>query len=826
MRITGINPYSHKNITQDKIRKQSSKQNPFQSSNYPQIIDLNLLNHTNNIAFTRRIEEHRSWGANIDPVSKEVSFKIFTYPDVQSVNVKIYDRNNPEKFKIYPLKNNGEGIFTTGENGISGNEVKEGDRYSFLIKKRNGHIDEVKDPYAKRQGNSTSKDFLNYSILYDNSVYNWQNQKSWIKSSERITRYPNNKGLSIKDASIYEMHIDTLTQEGTFEAAKEKLHKIKDLGFNTIEIMPNENTFSFNWGYDGVDKFAPPEHRGGPDKLKELIDYAHGLELNVVMDYVPNHLGPDGAQLKRTGPYIKGNNAFGESFNFEGENSKYVRDYIVNAAMNWIDNYKVDGLRLDMTKFMESDFTMKEIAAEINHHFPSVFLIAEDSRQGINVNHKGYFEDYSQLHDKRVVSRLHNNEMHKKDAKRHCDYIDKIDRTIKEFIENKATYHPMLKNLGYDSEWDFSYHHSLDDAIFAYNETKAIDRWKLANLTEAIFQSQNNVKYVTSHDETGNRDGTRPIVKYLAPKLNLNSYIVLNDEDKKRIKQFAKLKHTSLADARRTILAQKTQLATEELVKLLSEGKLDSYKHKKYDQFHSRILSKLDIKKESNITYSKLIKSYERSVAQFRMAQALTFAIPGPKMVFQGDENLDITSFRFFRKFESIDYEHYLKTEKGYEPGTAALMASKLDGIQYSNKTKDRMEQYAALTKDLNKLNKENPALTKGKLVLNKDGSKSCIIHDNAIGIHIKDANSDNEFYVVTNFGCSNYPNIFNEEYNLPFPEGKWVEALNTEDTKYGGCGRYSNVGNVFSGSGLSDDDVKTPIKLGSTSTIYFKKIA
>ena len=145
---------------------------------------------------------------------------------------------------------------------------------------------------------------------------------------------------------------------------------------------------------------------GGPDKLKELIDYTHGLELNVVMDYVPNHLGPDGAQLKRTGPYIKGNNAFGESFNFEGENSKYVRDYIVNAAMNWIDNYKVDGLRLDMTKFMESDFTMKEIAAEINHHFPSVFLIAEDSRQGVNVNHKGYFEDYSQLHDKRVEQRI------------------------------------------------------------------------------------------------------------------------------------------------------------------------------------------------------------------------------------------------------------------------------------------------------------------------------------------------------------------------------------------------------------------------------------
>ena len=298
--------------------------------------------------------------------------------------------------------------------------------------------------------------------------------------------------------------------------------------------MPNENTFYYNWGYDGVDKFAPPEHRGGPDKLKELIDYAHGLNLNVVMDYVPNHLGADGAELKRTGPYVKGENDFGESFNFEGENSKYVRDYIVNAAINWVANYNVDGLRLDMTKFMESDFTMKQIAAEINHHFPDVFLIAEDSRQGITADDTEYWEDYTKLHDARVTSPLEDYEISEGNTQEHCRYIDEIDATIEEFIKEGATFHPMLRNLGYDSEWDFSFHHNLDGTIFAYNNG-SFNEEILENLVEAIYQSQKNVKYVTSHDETGNYDGTRPVVKYLVPKLNLSSYIILNNEDKKRV---------------------------------------------------------------------------------------------------------------------------------------------------------------------------------------------------------------------------------------------------------------------------------------------------
>lgn len=773
------------------------------------------------LSFKRRMEEHQSWGANVDPDTKEVSFKIFTFPDAQGVDVKIYDRNNPEKFKIYSLNNKGEGIFET-DKSLSATDVIAGDKYSYVITKNDGTTAEVKDPYAKRQGNGKKEDFLKYSIVYDHSEFEWQNQEKWFKNRGRIVKNPKHGQLGIKNAIIYEMQIDTLTQDGTYEAAKEKLQSIKDAGFNTIQMMPNENCFSPNWGYDGEDKMAPPEHRGGPDKLKELIDEAHRIGLNVIMDYVPNHIGPDSGQLEKTGPYIKGNNDFGKAPNLEGKDSKYVRDYIVNAAINWLQNYKVDGLRLDMTKFMESDFTMKEIAAEINHHFPDAVLIAEDSRQNVAVNKSDYWTDYNELHDKRVVNPLDNDEICTANIDEHCKFIDKIDETIEAFNRNNLTYHPMLRNLGYDSEWDFSFHHSLNDSISAYNKNRP-DEARLPDLIEAIYQAQKNVKYVTSHDEMGNNDGTRSVVKYLVPKLNMNSYIILNDEDRNRIQELTKKIPSDRA--LNTVTAQKAQLTTEALVKLLSEGKLDSYKYKKQDEFYEDILKKLDISPYSDITYNKLLRDYEKSIAQFRMAQALTFAIPGPKMIFQGDESLDITPFRFFREYMSIPYESYLKTEKGYEPGIPALMASKLDGIEYSDKTKTLMNHYNNFTRDLNTLNRENPALTTGNLVLKKDGSKDCFIHQNAIGLHTKDKESGNEFFVVTNFGDENYPDTFSEKYYMPFPEGRWIEVLNTDYAKYGGKGKYLNKDEIFAGTGLDDSNMKLPVNLGRFSTIYFKRV-
>lgn len=822
MRINGVNTnFNNLKINNQSLgmKENSKTQNPI--NGYPQIVDLKSLPLScHNISFTRRMKEHESWGAVVDPETKDVSFKIFTYPDVKRVDVKIFDDPKGEEFHIYNLRNNGHGVFKTVKS-LKPHQAKPGDRYSFVITKKDGTIDEVKDPYAYRQGNQNSDDFLKYSIIYDHSAYEWKNDEIWKNSSERIVRNPSASGnqKGVREASIYEMHIDSCTKEGTFEAAKRKVPDIKESGFNAAEIMPNENTYSYNWGYDGVDKFAVPEHRGGPDDLKEYVDYLHGQGLNAIMDLVPNHLGPDGAQLKRTGPYIKGENIFGESFNFEGENSRYVRDYIVNTAINWIKNYHVDGLRLDMTKFMESDFTMKEIATEINYHFPDVFLIAEDSRQHINANEYDYWEDYNELHDKRVVYPLTDDETCvKKSERKHCEYINSIDKAINTFVKEDKTHDAMLRNLGYDSEWDFSFHHSLNNAIYTGKNLE----W----LMESIYQSQKNVKYVASHDEIGNMDGTRPVVKYLVPKLDLNSNVLSNEEDIKRIEEYAQLKEVSLFDAKNVVMPQKAQQVGEVLAKLYAQGNLRQYKHQSNMKFYIDILKPLDIKPNSNITYRKLETAFRKSAAQHRMAQALTFAIPGPKMVFQGDENLDITPFRFFRQFENPPVESYLDIEKGYPSGKAALEASTFGNIEYSKKETELMQQFNQLTKDLNKLNRENPALTKGYLTLKEDGSKNCIIQDGIVAINPKDEKTGNEFFIITNFNDNAYPSGKNGELNIHFPKGKWVEVLNTNDTKYGGTGKCLNK-DYIEGFGIDDNkEHKASVKLKEMSTVYFKKIA
>lgn len=768
--------------------------------------------------FTRKLEEHRSWGASIDPKTKDVTFKIFAYPDSKSVFVKILDRDNPDNYRIFPLvSRKNDGVFETYA-PIKQTEARAGDKYSFLITKADGSVDEVKDPYAMRQGNGTSEAFLKHSILYDHSDFIWQNDTEWKQNPERIVKNPSAGEKGVRELSIYEMHIDTLTNEGTYDAAKEKLKNIKNLGYNAIEIMPQENTFSFNWGYDGVDKFAPPDHRGGPDKLKELIDYAHGAGLNVIMDYVPNHLGPDGAQLGRTGPYIKGPNDFGDAFNFEGENSKYVRDYIVNAGMNWIDNYHVDGLRLDMTKYMQSDFTLKEIAAEIGYHFPDKFLIAEDARGGINANGYDFWEDGESLHDKRVTNPLRDDEtcVHKSEDD-HCRFINSIDDAIK--YPNHDNTRRMIKNLGYDSEWDFSYFHALKNSL--YNPDPS-NLWHLVN---AIYQSQHAVKYVTSHDETGNFDGTRPVVKLLVPKLNMNSNIVLTDEDYERAEAYSELKHTSLDSALMTVASQKAQLVTEKLVKLLVEGKLDKYRTSSKMTFYDEVLKPLDICEDSNITYRDLVQNYKKCSSQMRMATALTYAVPGPKMALQGEENLDITPFRFFRQFENPPVEPYLETEKGYPSGEKALNASKMGNIDYSNRQKTSMRRFSRLTSDLNRLNRENPALTKGYLTLKDNGEKNCVVLNGTIGLHSKDEETGNEFFTVVNLRDDSYPDGPYHEYKIQFPEGKWVEVLNTDSVKYGGSGKFANEEYIYGHGIVNKEQYKRPIKIASQSAIFFKRV-
>lgn len=758
------------------------------------------------LSFGKKLEEHRSWGARVatdDNKKENSSFKIYVYPDTKGVVAGVIKPDGSKR--EYELQNKGKGVFEKTD--IQKGEISPGDKYYYTIYKGSGEIDTVKDPYTFKQ-----EKLIGDSTIYDQSAFRWQNDAAWKNNPNRISRTSNGRGknLSVKDARIYALNPDSFTDKRSYEGVKDKLKEIKEMGFNTVEIMHVENTYSYNWGYDGVDKMAASDYLGGPDKLKELVDEAHKEGLNVVFDIIPNHLGPDGAQLKRTGPYIKGPNAFGEAFNFEGENSEYVRDYIINSAMNWIENYHVDGLRLDMTKYMESDLTLKQMAAEINYHYPDAFLIAEDGRGGISVDDNGnYWANNEEVHDKRVVNPLRPEEYGRgKSEEEHT-------KAIQDIINGKTN----LSRLGMDSEWDFNYYHQLDSILYAPNTS---------NLLKAALNAQQSVKYVKSHDEIGNYEGTRAISKLMVPKLRLNDSMSLSQRDIERARDYAKQKGKSFEEAIYIVTCQKAQLASEDLAIKYQTGELDKYEvtpdmsreeaQKQRDRLQVRVLSPLGINSSSKINFNRIKKAFNDSIAQNKMALALTYSIPGPKMTFQGDEDADLTPFRFFRQFESVPYEEYLYTEKGYEPGMDALSESTLGKINYSEKGKERMEQFAALTKDLNKLNEENHAIRLGHI-----DNSTTVDHgmSQVVAFSTKDDVSNNEIFTITNAGETNYREDKDNEYWIKFPKGRWVEVLNTDDEKYGGTSRHLNKDEIIHGDGSTN----RAINLAGYSTICFKRV-
>jgi maltooligosyltrehalose trehalohydrolase len=161
-------------------------------------------------------------------------------------------------------------------------------------------------------------------------------------------------GVQLKGQVVYEMHLGTFTPEGTFAAAIKQLAALAELGITVLEVMPvAEFAGRFGWGYDGVDLFAPYHIYGPPDEFRRFVDRAHALGLGVILDVVYNHLGPDGCYLKQFAedyfsPHYE--TEWGEPINFDGENAGPVREYYLANAGYWIEEFHLDGLRLDATQ--------------------------------------------------------------------------------------------------------------------------------------------------------------------------------------------------------------------------------------------------------------------------------------------------------------------------------------------------------------------------------------------------------------------------------------------------------------------------------------------
>ncbi|WP_245593414.1 malto-oligosyltrehalose trehalohydrolase [Azospirillum halopraeferens] len=175
-------------------------------------------------------------------------------------------------------------------------------------------------------------------------------------------------GRSIDEAVIYELHVGTFTPEGTWEAAERELPHLAELGITVVELMPVADfPGRFGWGYDGVNLFAPTRLYGPPDAMRRFVDRAHALGIAVILDVVYNHFGPDGnylGQFSDTYTTDRYDNEWGDAINLDGPGSGPVRAFFLANAAYWIDEFHLDGLRLDATQQM-FDASTPHILAEL-----------------------------------------------------------------------------------------------------------------------------------------------------------------------------------------------------------------------------------------------------------------------------------------------------------------------------------------------------------------------------------------------------------------------------------------------------------------------------
>jgi maltooligosyltrehalose trehalohydrolase len=249
--------------------------------------------------------------------------------------------------------------------------VAAGDRYRFRI-----GADLLADPASRSQPDGP----LGSSEVIDPSLFVWTDH-AWT-------------GRPLHGSIVYELHCGTFTREGTWRAAMDQLPYLAELGITVVEIMPiSEFPGRFGWGYDGVFPFAPSRLYGTPDDFRAFIDRAHQLRLAVILDVVYNHLGPDGCVLNRySSAYFSARytNEWGDAINFDGPDCEPVREYFVSNAGYWIDEYHLDGLRLDATQTVydnSSPHVIAEISQEVRTRARGrhTLLIAENEPQQVTM---------------------------------------------------------------------------------------------------------------------------------------------------------------------------------------------------------------------------------------------------------------------------------------------------------------------------------------------------------------------------------------------------------------------------------------------------------
>ncbi|HEX6513108.1 MAG TPA: alpha-amylase family glycosyl hydrolase, partial [Chloroflexota bacterium] len=286
------------------------------------------------------------------PAAGGVWFRVWA-PEARQVEILLNDQ-------VVPMERHGDGtwaaVVATGAGAL----------YRYQLNGGGG----FPDPYSRFQPDGVHGP----SQVVDTSAFAWHGQ-NW-------------PGLQARELVIYECHIGTFTPKGTFDAAIGKLPYLKELGINALEIMPvAEFSGSRNWGYDGVDWFAPSRSYGGPPGLQRLVDAAHQEGLGVLLDVVYNHFGPEGNYLRQfSARYFtdKYRTPWGDAINYE--RCAWARRLALDNACYWLREYHLDGLRLDAT-FALHDASPRHLLLDLSERVraehPSAILIAETHENNV-----------------------------------------------------------------------------------------------------------------------------------------------------------------------------------------------------------------------------------------------------------------------------------------------------------------------------------------------------------------------------------------------------------------------------------------------------------
>ena len=231
-------------------------------------------------------------------------------------------------------------------------DAEPGTRYRFRLP--DGLL--VPDPASRFQ----PEDVHGPSEVIDPTDYQWHDE-AW-------------SGRPWHETVLYELHIGAFTPEGSFRAAIARLDHLVAIGVNAVEIMPvSDFPGRRNWGYDGVLPYAPDSTYGRPEDFKAFVDAAHARGISVILDVVYNHFGPDGNYLSLYAPGFfteRHHTPWGAAVNYDGASSGPVRDFAIHNALYWIEEFHLDGLRLDAVHAIIDETTphlLHELAVRARH---------------------------------------------------------------------------------------------------------------------------------------------------------------------------------------------------------------------------------------------------------------------------------------------------------------------------------------------------------------------------------------------------------------------------------------------------------------------------